>query len=82
MEQKDPGAETKSALSSKTVHFNLASGIIIPAIWPLLPKSFTQNEYALPAVTAWLTIGNIVLRRLTNEAIRFWGKHEVSERMD
>lgn len=61
----------KSALSSKTIHFNWISGVLVPAIWPFLPKDFRNNDYAIHAVTAWFTIGNIILRILTKNAIHF-----------
>jgi len=64
----------KSALFSKTVHFNWASGILIPAIWPFLPLDFRNQDYAIAAVTAWLTLGNIALRFLTKGAIHFYAK--------
>lgn len=59
----------KPALFSKTMGFNLSSGILIPAVWPFLPKHFRDQDYAIAAVTAWFTILNMVLRWLTKEAI-------------
>jgi len=66
--------EAKSPLTSKTVHFNLISGILVPAVWPFLPEHFRNSQYAMAAVTSWLTIGNIILRFVTHQALA-WGKH-------
>ena len=59
----------KSALASKTIHFNWLNGLIIPAVWPLLPASFRNQDYAIAAITAWISIGNIVLRLITKDKI-------------
>lgn len=64
--------EGKSPLLSKTIHFNWMSGVAIPAIWPFLPEKFRMHDYAIAAVTAWFTIGNVVLRFLTSEALIKW----------
>lgn len=65
---------SKSPLESKTVHFNTMSAAIIPALWPFLPESFRHQDYAIAAVSAWYTIGNIVLRFLTSEALSWTAK--------
>ena len=70
--------ETKTALRSKTVNFNWISGLAIPAVWPFLPKDFREQDFAIAAVTAWFTIGNILLRRITSGAITFMAKKDVS----
>lgn len=62
----------KSPLFSKTLGFNFSNGVLIPAIWPFLPEHFRHHEYAIPCVTAWLTVSNIVLRLMTSEAIKLW----------
>lgn len=59
---------TKNPLASKTIHFNVISA----AIWPFLPEHFRKHSYAESALLAWLTIGNIVLRFVTSEALRFF----------
>lgn len=70
---------SKSPLSSKTIHFNIASGIIIPAIWPFLPKSFRDHDYSIAAVTAWFSILNVVIRLFTKEALSFFKKEVTDE---
>lgn len=65
---------SKSPLSSKTINFNIVSGILIPAIWPFLPKSFRDQDYAIAAVTAWFSILNVVARLFTYEAVSFFKK--------
>lgn len=74
IEDQDAGADTKSALASKTIHFNWISGLAIPAVWPFLPESFRHQDYATAAITAWFAIGNIVLRFLTSEAIGLFAR--------
>lgn len=64
----------KSFFESKTIHFNTWSGLLIYAIWPFLPVQFRYHDWAVPAMTAWLTIGNVILRGATNGAIYFWKK--------
>ena len=64
----------KSALTSKTVHFNWISAIAVPAVWPLLPESFRQKDYAISAVSAWFAIANIGLRFVSTEALTIWSK--------
>jgi len=66
--------ESKHPFDSKTLQFNSLSAAIIPAIWPLLPESFRHQDYAITAVTAWMSIGNIVLRFLTKEALSWTTK--------
>lgn len=66
---------SKSPLESKTVHFNAVSAILVPAVWPFLPHSFRDQDWAIGAVTAWLGIGNIVLRFITKGAIS-WTKEK------
>lgn len=61
--------DTKHPLDSKTVQFNTISAAFIPAIWPFLPESFRHHDYAIAAISGWYTIGNVVLRFLTSEAI-------------
>jgi hypothetical protein len=60
---------SKSPLRSKTIHFNLWSGVFVHAIWPFLPPHFRQQPYAMAAVTSWFTLGNIGLRLITTEAL-------------
>lgn len=66
----------KTLLSSKTVHFNTWSGLLVSAVWPFIPEHFRHQDYAMQAVTAWFSIGNILLRLVTKGAIiLFGGKH-------
>jgi hypothetical protein len=69
MESKDEGA--KSPFSSKTLHFNWWTWVV----WPFLPHKIKSNPNAILALSAWLTIGNVVLRFITTEALLFWGKN-------
>lgn len=62
-------AQGKSLTSSKTINFNIVSGVVIHAVWPLLPKTFREQPYSMSAVTSWFAIGNIVLRFMTTEAL-------------
>lgn len=62
----DEGA--KSPFSSKTIHFNVWTF----AAWTLLPKGFRDKPDSMMYVTAWLSIGNIVLRFVTREALQLW----------
>ena len=64
-------AGVKSALASRTLHFNVWTW----AIWPFLPQEFRHQPYAPMVVGAWFSIGNIALRFLTSEAISFWSKN-------
>ncbi len=59
----------KSVFSSRTIHFNVWTW----AVWPFLPKSFKENPDAPMILGAWITIGNIILRFLTTEALT-WRK--------
>jgi hypothetical protein len=67
---------SKSPLSSRTIGFNSVSGLLVSAVWPLLPDSFRSHDWAVPALTAWFTIGNIILRFLTTEAVAWRSSHE------
>jgi hypothetical protein len=67
MENND---QTKTIIQSKTIHFNWISAIAIPAVWPWIPASFRNQDYAIPALTAYFTIGNIVLRLLSKDKIQ------------
>lgn len=69
--------EAKSPLLSKTVHFNWSSAVLVHAIWPFLPHHFTAQSYALSAVTAWFTVGNVIIRFFTREAISIFGGKNV-----
>ena len=64
----------KPALSSKTVNFNWISGLAIPMIWPFIPQNFKNQDNAINIITAWFTIGNIILRFLTKEAVYLYAK--------
>jgi hypothetical protein len=66
----------KSPFSSKTIHFNWISAVLVPAIWPFLPKKFTANPYAIHSVTAWFAIGNVALRFLTTTAVTIFKPKE------
>lgn len=78
MGQEEKGG--KSPFTSKTLHFNVWSGILAQAVWPFLPQSFRDHDYAHQALIAWLTVGNIILRFATTEALSLYrGKNEVSE---
>lgn len=70
--------KSKTVLSSKTINFNWISGLAIPAIWPFLPEDFRNQSYAVPALTAYFTLGNIVLRFVTNKPITF-GSNECKD---
>lgn len=70
MQQDDGGV--KSPLQSKTINFNLISGICVPAVWPFLPITFRQHDYAAPAVAAWFSICNIGLRFATSETVKIF----------
>lgn len=72
--ESNDGGSTKSPLSSKTIVFNSMSGMLVSAFWPFLPESFRHHDYAMPAVTAWFSIGNIILRFLTREALSVFGR--------
>lgn len=73
--------EKKSLFSSKTFHFNWFSGVLLHAAWPLLPKSFREQPYAMSAVTSWFALGNIVLRTISYGAVSFFGRrHEKNEK--
>lgn len=65
--------DDKNFFESKTVHFNTWSGLAISAAWPFLPEHFRHHEWAVPALTAWLTLANIGLRFVTSGAIK-WKK--------
>ena len=73
-------AGDKPKLSHPHVHFNWASGVLVHAVWPFLPHDFREKPYAIAAVTAWFTIGNIILhifwRRIV---VRFRGKDAKEE---
>lgn len=71
--------DPKSPWKSKTLHFNWSSAVLVHAVWPLLPKSFRDQPYAMSAVVSWFTIGNMVLRFLTTGAVSLWGKNEKEE---
>ena len=61
--------EGKHPFLSKTVQFNTISSAFIPAIWPFLPASFREHDYAIAAISAYYTIGNVILRFITKEAL-------------
>lgn len=60
----------KPAYKSRTIHFNWLSGVLVHAVWPFLPEHFRHQPYAMSALAAWFTIGNIILRWLTTQPIR------------
>lgn len=68
--------QSKSVLKSKTVHFNWISGVLVHAVWPFLPEHFRSQPYAMSALTAWFTVGNIVLRLLTTEGLTLMGRRD------
>lgn len=78
MDQLDDGG-VKSPLQSKTINFNLVSGVLVPAVWPFLPAQFRQHDYAAPAVAAWFSLGNIVLRFFSSSAVKLSANKEVSK---
>lgn len=61
--------EQKSAIKSKTIHFNTISMLFVYAVFPFLPKRITSSEYAIQIISSWFTIGNVILRFVTSEAI-------------
>jgi hypothetical protein len=62
-------AEGKSFLASKTLHFNTWSVVLIHAVWPMIPKHFRNEPYAMSALSAYFAIVNSALRFVTTEAI-------------
>lgn len=68
-DSQDPGGR-KTPFTSKTIHFNWISSVMVPAIWPFLPANFRHQDYAINAVSAWFAIGNVVLRFFTSQALR------------
>lgn len=74
MPNENEGAK-KSPFFSRTIQFNTAH-LIVAGVWPFLPSKFRANDWAFPAVLAWVSFGNIVLRFATNQAVKLWGRHE------
>lgn len=66
--------DQKSALKSKTIHFNTISMVLVYAAFPFMPKRITSSEYSIQIISSWFTIGNIILRLLTREAISIFGR--------
>jgi hypothetical protein len=66
----------KSPFSSKTIHFNWISAVMVPAIWPFLPVAFRSKDYAVHAVTAWFAIGNVILRFVSSTAVTLFKPKE------
>jgi len=64
--------DTKGLLKSKTIAFNSISGLLATAVWPFLPESMRHDPDWFPAVVAWFTIANIVLRLLTTKSVKGW----------
>lgn len=64
----------KSFFESKTAHFNSWSALLVYAIWPFVPEAFRKNDWAIHTLTAWFTIGNLLLRVVTSEAVYLWKK--------
>lgn len=42
---------------------------MIPALMPFVPKHIRDQDWFIPAVTAWFSIANIILRVITTEAL-------------
>ncbi len=70
--------ESKTPLSSKTLHFNWISSASLGTMWGFLPESVRQKPIAIASVILWLSVGNIILRCVTNSALK-WRKDEKPE---
>lgn len=69
--EKDSKGCVKSPLQSKTILFNTGMGLIVAAAWPFLPKEWRDDPMIMQSIIAWITIGNIVLRFLTETAVKW-----------
>lgn len=67
--------ESKAAWSSKTIQFNVVSGVIFHAAYPFLPERFRDPAF----IEAWFTIGNIILRFVSYEAVTLFGRKNAQE---
>ena len=65
--------DDKSALFSKTIHFNWLSLVLAHAVWPFMSPHF-KLTFGFTAIASWFTLGNIILRFFTSEAISLWKK--------
>lgn len=52
----------KATSETTEFKFNSVSGLLAAAVWPFLPNDFRSKDYAMPAVIAWFSLGNIAIQ--------------------